>query len=615
MGVLTLIRDINERDNNGTDNSLPSSIANTVPYCAQGCLSSYIDTQFQCTSTDLACLCSRYSTTGYTLGEFAYGCLVVSCTNPSDETKKTLYDDLCDNQQSIVSPTHSALSLPPLPTATSSASSGATSTSSSASVSVATTSALPTTLPPANQSTLTPSNGTTSTKSTDLTSAQATGISIAAMGSLIVAGLIIFLILYIRKRRSLRHAKPAEHAYDRKDENPPQHYPFNTRGLVDGYVRPKVERPSKGKNADTGNDRRATRTVRPVASKQSRSSGESTRTISQLLPDKPVPGPPKDSQRGQVAASPATVFDGGPLSPRLQKPADAVLADSAPVRNFRQQPGLSLDIPRVAARSPSTKPTGLLPPVDLKAPRNRSAQSSQHSDYIPSYYTSADTGSAEPTTPIEEEQQTRRVAPAGIRIPRPACPEQAVRSSRSSDTSFESTDPDEPTPPVEKQLTPVAESPVRYPKVPRPSNQAVPRSIDPARTPEKQFIRPAQQHRYYATPTNKPAQAARSPHPGYADSAYATKTPSPNPTVDAWRTPQRHGSPAGEAKHMMSGALGLPSNPKDVRGPSQSRNMALRSPSDSEVKGQEVTARSQFREPKLTPTRRGDDLFISVTMA
>ncbi|KAK0822178.1 hypothetical protein LTR73_009391, partial [Friedmanniomyces endolithicus] len=64
-----------------------------------------------------------------------------------------------------------------------------------------------------------------------------------------------------------------------------------------------------------------------------------------------------------------------------------------------------------------------------------------------------------PFTPISLEPQRRvKPIPAAITVTRPTYPPRAVRrtSSAGSDTSFESTDPDEPTPPNEedKQLSP-----------------------------------------------------------------------------------------------------------------------------------------------------------------
>jgi hypothetical protein len=99
------------------------------------------------------------------------------------------------------------------------------------------------------------------------------------------------------------------------------------------------------------------------------------------------------------------------------------------------------------------------------------------------------------------------VLPPALTISKVATRQRPVRHSTASDTSFESMGDDEPTPPEqEKHLTPVVEmspiSSVRYPKIPRSTNQAVPRSPAQAMPPRSTATTSSPSRTYPTTPTS-----------------------------------------------------------------------------------------------------------------
>ncbi|KAJ9630892.1 hypothetical protein H2203_001419 [Taxawa tesnikishii (nom. ined.)] len=220
--------------------------------------------------------------------------------------------------------------------------------------------------------------------------------------------------------------------------------------------------------------------------------------------------------------------------------------------------------------------------------------------YLPSYYTSNDS-----RTPVAKQMSLEsgeaRVGETFISrkpLPNP----KPRRQSSASDTSFESVDPEEPTPPEEedKQLSPVAESPIsglRYPKVPRSSNQAVPRS--PPTTFSLQPLRPKTPERKQST-------------------TLVAKRRGANAAQDLERRLYIHNSSCGGSFDSTSSTVVVPS--------SRLAQQRTRSKHESPLRGygkgvgaqygtpkmQEMELKSPLWEPKLTPSRRGDDLFISV---
>jgi hypothetical protein len=271
--------------------------------------------------------------------------------------------------------------------------------------------------------------------------------------------------------------------------------------------------------------------------------------------------------------------------------------------------------------------------------------------YMPDYYTSNDSRS--PTFDM--------IVPPRRRPLPPPCPPakssqhpRSYRCSGGSETSFESNDPDEVTPPeeIDRHLSPVPEgdSPtqnVRYPKVPRSSNQAVPRSPQPTPSPsychskvwplKNELNTPPQTPPNPRTPTNKHTHqhslsgstlAAKRLGPSAATSLSAglhIKSHS-NPQASPLKG---YGRPANSTSNNSNnnntcGQQPLASQRKPSytgTGYGPDPSMEPRTP-EMTARGskiittdREVVLRSPLWERKLTPTRRGDDLFLSVSLA
>lgn len=372
----------------------------------------------------------------------------------------------------------------------------------------------------------------------------------------------------------------------------------------------------------------------------------SVRTVSRLLPEKPTrihPQNERPSAEPVTVQTPATIFEEDrfsivprpvpslPKNPRQPQYAHQFTKSPEPA----MPPPLSLNKQYMKSSEPTVPP-----PLSLSIPRQGTSngaiqqtitQFPNPQDYIPrpfyentqaassnnsflNYYEGPDSGSPEdyyPYTPIDELSQTRRPAPAAILITKPTYPPVAIRTSMASDhsrrTSFESTDPDEPTPPDEpeeddKRLTPVAESPIasiRYPKIPRGSNQAVPRS-----PPQSQFRYGEQQWqlpgRNPVTPENRRIQ---NHSPSLSGSTLAAK---------------RLGD---SAQQNLEKGLRITTNgspPQQERGQQHLRGygkpLSNSSPANWPLPTSEPL-KSPLWEPKLTPRRMGGDLYLSVSVA
>lgn len=372
----------------------------------------------------------------------------------------------------------------------------------------------------------------------------------------------------------------------------------------------------------------------------SQESFRSTRTISKLLPTRPNPvlKPAPFRAHHESVMSQMTEFEEdsgpGPISPVAttfplpagpQHSFPRASVERKPVMNRPNQPPLSVNIPARSARtsSPSrpqvrvTQPDRSQPgqplvervlPMPHKFPfppsqrpyiRNQTGQlaaplandpfispplTGESSDYIPRYYTRT------PGSAGIEKFDRPRESPRLVKInsvssrssasgPRSASLRRGRSDSAASCTTFESADPDEPTPPEdeEKQLTPVAESPIsglRYPKVPRPSNQAVPRS--PKRTSAEATLAMAATRRL-------------------GNAVNLDKMLPVDPPV-------RFGAGSGDSGEIRRTEITLPEALQVGR-----RTGASNSP------GQEFMLKSPTWVPGVTPTRRAGDLYLSVT--
>ena len=359
------------------------------------------------------------------------------------------------------------------------------------------------------------------------------------------------------------------------------------------------------------------------------------RRQSTLLPTPPIPIPPIRSF--QPSRQPTVVHPGPAKRTVLNGPQGV------------QQPGLSLNIP---VRSAKTQPKQVLqsalarkplPNPSIKidsAPENDQKRSTSGSEgvelsnggYIPDYYfTSYTPPPPPPRTPSPKRIERPKESPKMVHI-RPKTSSSNVsratsrgstnvRDSISSQTSFETVDPDDPTPDDEdddkrlsaSKLSPVAESPIsnlRYPKVPRASNQLVPRS---PRSPQSQ--KSPQSLRGDRSPiTSLGSSSLLAKRLGESEAHqmegqlwiqnYRQHLRSTS-SVDSWDRSQ-HSS----ARHTRSQSGMWPKSPmmydeSDVVKP---LNIRPKPPEMGALK-------SPAWVPRLTPTRQGDDLLISVSYA
>ena len=725
--------------------TLPPQLQSSVPPCAQQCLLHYINQQYNCPNHGFACLCDRYSSEGFTLGELAVICLGQSCEHESTTDEKNAYF-VCHSDSLAVKPTHRTLTLPAstasrlhpstgssyTATETSKHTRSHTTTSSSTvttAVSAATGTSRTQTMPAsaaAQASTPSP----TSLRPTGLTGAQAAGISIAAMGTVILAISLIYLISCLRRRKAT--TKDERKSYDFVDEAPPRFSPFNhgiadPRGPLGGFQKRRAELVAEPKTTNWA------RSHYPPDSTQRHEKGvdispatyqSNNSNRSQLLPDKPYstllrpfhksPAPTTTTifEEDRPEERPPPVPSLKPL-PKLPPAARAIYYPAPPPAKPRRnpqyaeqytrspdntrQPSLSLDIPRQAARLPRISspvafplPPNVAPPArtgrDVSSEIDSSKSKSRGSEgSLLNYYASPEAGCDaspdidEPTTPIDEEVQRRKAVPNAITITKPTAPPRAVRmDSNGSDTSFESNATDEPTPPeeVERQLTPVREagqpspiSRIKYPKIPRSSNQAVPRSPGPRFSPgpklsplhirrveihpqQNRSMQPSQQQQQrrdkaQADPVTPQRQGTTSSI--LSGSTLAAKRLGSNAAQNLERglylTDSTHSRANSNATTQV--AKSEPNSGKSIQHPAERNNKAesplkgygrvassgrrvsrgqigpeMRTPGPQLWRSpglpgqpQEVMLNSPLWEPKLTPSRKGDDLYLSVGVA
>ncbi|GAB7350353.1 hypothetical protein MBLNU459_g0982t1 [Dothideomycetes sp. NU459] len=250
------------------------------------------------------------------------------------------------------------------------------------------------------------------------------------------------------------------------------------------------------------------------------------------------------------------------------------------------QRGLHIKIPN---SSSTLRPQQSSPESISKTARPSPPPSSAIS-YLPSYYTSNDS-----RTPVVQDYKNQKASHPTLppnRIPKPN------RHSCASETSFESIDPDEATPPEDddKQLSPVTESPIsgiRYPKIPRSANQAVPRSLPQLQSYESKA--PATQQVTLIAKRRGNEMAKDLERRLYMnDTSHKENT-----------RPTRPSPPSGRAVYK-----GSEDSPLKGYGTGIRSGAARYQTDNSDLKPPEATPKSPPWE--LTPTRRGDTLFISV---
>ena len=555
-----------------------------------------------------------------------------------------------------------------------------------------------------------------------------------------IAAVCLCLCIRRRKVREKEDRQSYDFVDEAPPRFSPFNYGYaDPRGPLGGFERRRAELMAEKRNSPWTFEPYSRKSIQRYEknadiSPQSRHSNESVRTLSQLLPDKPSPTfqrlQPKSPAASTFTAKTVFEEDRSPPAqsqkhlPRLPPPAIALPypppRKSAPPRKpvppsytngytcspgGSRQPSLSLSIPKMAPRfSKILSPIDFPPPPVLRDDQSASSQrasngsranSTKSTGSLLNYYaspeagsiaspvaagpiTSPEMGSVSSPTPIEDEVQKRKAIPQTITVTKPTYPPQAVRrDSAASDTSFESTDPDEPTPPdeVDKQLTPVEESPIaaspiagiRYPKVPRSSNQAVPRSPKVGLSPKvgaqpkfealpRQVKRPRPstkaerkntpgQHRQGGEPRQDPVTPVRkgTTSSALSGSTLAAKRVGSSAAQDLERTLH-----LADPARSRTGSHGPTQTPKS--GPRYSGKNTQRNRQESPLKGygrvasngrgvsrsqlaspvmksagphlwkspglpgevQQVALKSPLWEPKLTPSRRGDDLYLSV---
>lgn len=710
---------------------MSSSIQNAVPDCAQSCLSTYVSQTFtNCSSGDLTCMCTEYSSQGYTLGELAYLCVKVNCS--SNITAQAAAYSICNAQSGSVPALHSSVltqpptsTLQPTSTTTTTVVGTGAATSSKATKTPAVTSGLIITA----TTTVTTSVGSQATGTNDtgraggpLTTEQAIGIIVGAMGGLLLLLGLIFCCICCRRRKAKKDKKNKKNhnSYDFVDKEPRRAWRMKYASFGDRPAenqqppvsqqpvteKKEAARPTaymqdgdveRNQHPPASRGTQATHESTRPASRDSRASITSARTISQLLPDKPTivhiqppsrshtvsrkdsrPGVPQKSPNQTDLYTPATVFEedrpafvpGLPANPGVYRaykasaPQPAELSTARPTERSHQ-PSLSLEIPRTASKPIPKAATAWPPPVNVDQggstatttkPKNEKnaiskPKPSPSNVSLLDYYahSNGSAGSAAGrSTPSDEAEQRRRAVPQALVIKKAEPRPPVSRQSSASDTSFESIGDDDPTPPAEaeKQLTPVAEtspiSDIRYPKVPRSSNQAVsrsPRLAVPAKrsdssigvarrspentdsrrraqplTPDRQNFRSSPSlggttithHQNKSTQTYDPDNGLRilnSYDPSHQNKALQQKA------SGTLRTPPASPLHGYEKNHGTTATSTPPNNTR--RGP----NGRLVLQMDKTKAGMAAAAPESPRwAPKLTPQRQGDDLYLSVSV-
>lgn len=201
-----------------------------------------------------------------------------------------------------------------------------------------------------------------------------------------------------------------------------------------------------------------------------------------------------------------------------------------------------------------------------------------------------------------------------------------IRDSWSSQTSFETVDPDDPTPEddeVDKRLqdgrlSPVAESPIhklRYPKVPRTSNQLVPRS------PKSPGQASQSSPRWQSQPSSLLVKRKGEQGTLKLGSPFRSGSPDARTANEIHR--YRHHlrsssvetfSPARNSERSTRTQSSLwPKSPAMFE-PDVVRPLTIRKTQLLQIPAEDMEAlKSPIWVPRLTPTRQGDDLFINVT--
>lgn len=667
------------RNISGRDLSLPPLLQAVIPQCAQPCVlgiaqKGYVPSICSGT-TNVSCLCSHYSSSGYTLGEMALACLKSACEDIDSSDARKIYQ-ICSNQTGAVTPTHSVLTLlssaaPSSSSTTSVQSSVSTSiTRSTSSPSTTSTTSLPTqtgtlvttltstslvtssVIVPLTQSVEIPAATTSAshnqTNTTNLTRIQAAGVSVGTIGAVLVIGALIFCCVCVRKRKK-KEEKNAKwkHSYDFIDKSPPRSPDEAPSPTV---LEKRIDRvpPKRPSRPASLLERIRLSLAKPDSRAGSLESVASQLTTSQLLPEELLQSPHVITQFARPFSTSTKVTEFEDLTPglakpmhlprpplpvfgpynRQMKPTFAHTATRSPeqievpdfqtgIRNSRRKSIHRPSLPRLQLTTTSgeRKSHGNNHEKRISSPPSTARISMPLNSaltYLPSYYSSAD--SRTPVVPVHSPTTThkperRYVPPIPARAYR-----RPSRTSHASETSFESVDPNEPTPPDEleddrglgmQKKSPI--SGIRYPKIPRPANQAIPR-LSPAQVSKSKFEKPALQ-RPVDTPIGKRRGPMAAQHIGKGTRLSATDS-----TCSQASSCSQVSSvmPSRSDKYdpaVQRGKFVLVTPPASMQFPSSSNRIG---PAWGSTGSPEMSLKSPLWEPKLTPTRKGDALYISV---
>lgn len=517
-----------------------------------------------------------------------------------------------------------------------------------------------------SSSTVTAASEPTSNQSSTLTSSQAVGVSLGAVAGLAALIALIFCCCCVRRRKQKEDKeKKSRHSFDFVDKSPGPTSTFPSHL----YMVPAAGGAQKIENAKRDSRAQAWTSFKTTINVGSSMQKPAPAPVDRHITQWPMPKagaaasnraekwkPPRPP-RPDSSATGLTIFD----EDRTPRVPDFPVGITSPTQAYNPRmsrpkirpayadhytlspedmhhPSLSLEIPPMPQgeihehRLPS--PTHLTPHSPTMArPRSPDMTMPPTSaiSYLPAYYTSNDS-----RTPILPLRSPRLSLPDPMPLIAPKEPLTPPRQlstknghmSYASVTTFESVDPDEITPPdeVDKRLSAVAESPVscvRYPKVPRPSNQAIPRSPPQSRwtastaafSPSSPEGKKPQSGAYIAFSPS--ALEGHKMHPGaYRAFSFDETEEKPltlltkrrgegvqadleqrlhinNPSARSRRS-SNYSQPSAQKTGLTIGDMGSPFRGK--------RHLEI----------MEMGLKSPLWEPELTPSKRGDDLFISV---
>lgn len=375
------------------------------------------------------------------------------------------------------------------------------------------------------------------------------------------------------------------------------------------------------------------------------------RRSSVLLPTPPVAVPPI---RGLQPSRPASV---GHTNAR-QAARRSELFLNIPIRHERPQPRrvIAAEMPSNGSPKPLQPPSRLrlAPAIQMTPSSSFESKSTTASSRKPGnngdildYYLSAHARPTPRASPARKEspknvqvRSKKSLSTVSLTTSRASTNN---RDSLSSQTSFETADVNDPTPDDEdddkqlsddnvQQLSPVAESPIsnlRYPKVPRSSNQLVPRSPrsplhhkSPSQS-QKSTRRPPEhatilqkRHHDLPPPLLETRRRLNSPHrdpftnpPRKARAhvrSVSTDSWSATPASKVDRKSRVQSGVWTKSPMMYEAAVVKPLNVRRRRDEMMEVNVGR----DVDVDAEGL--KSPVWVPRLTPTRKGDDLFISV---